>query len=101
MPWWTGALSLPVDDLTLGVEATNTVLQARVRANALFTTLFVGFAVLVFVAFKLVAFLGRLALIALGAEAHRAMVRHATLCPEPAGRVTGQTGIRALATDAR
>lgn len=54
---WTRALSLPVNYSALCVEAADTMLQARICANAILAASFVGLAVVVMMAFQLVTFL--------------------------------------------
>lgn len=80
MSGWTGALRLPVDHAALRVEATNAVLQARIRANSVLAATFVRLAIVIVMAFQLVALLTRLALIPFGAQAHRTMIRDAAEC---------------------
>jgi len=72
------ALRLPVNHSTLRVEATHAMLQARIRANPELAATFVRLAVIVVMAFQLVAFLARLALVTFRAQAHCAMIRDAT-----------------------
>jgi len=75
---WTRALRLPVNHSALRVEAAHAMLQARIRANPVFTATFVRLAVIIVMAFQLVAFLAWFALITFRTQTHRAMVRDAT-----------------------
>lgn len=71
------ALRLSVNHSALRVEAAHAVLQARIRADPVLAATLVGLAILVAMALQLVALLARLTLVALRAQAHRAMVRDA------------------------
>lgn len=82
---WTRALRLPVNHPTLRVKAADAVLQARIRANSVFAATFVRLAIVVVVALQLIAFLARLALVALRTQAHRTMIGDATKCIYSAG----------------
>lgn len=58
-----GTLRLPVDHSTLRVEAANTMLQAWICADSVLAAMLVRLAIVVVMAFQLIAFLAGLALI--------------------------------------
>lgn len=89
VPRWAGALGLPADNPALRVEAADTVLQARVRADAVFAAPFVRLAVVVPMALELVALLTRFSLETFRAETDCAVIGDATESVDSTGRAIG------------
>lgn len=77
------------------------MLQTRICANSILATPFVWLAVIVVMAFQLVAFLARLTLVTLRAQADRAMIRDAAERVYTARRTVSGARILALAVRAR
>lgn len=90
-----GALGLAIDDPALRIRAAGAVLEARIPAFALIAA-FARLTVAVLAALELDALLAGLALVAVGAVAQHAMLRHRAQGIPATGAIIG-TGIHALA----
>lgn len=101
MSRWTRTLRVSIDHPTLSVEATNAVLQTRIRTDSIVAAALVRFAIVVSVALELITFLAGFPLISFGAQTHRSVVGNSAEGVDSAWGSAGRTRIFAFAVGAR